>query len=111
MIRAKLRSRLKVQSQSIVPRPDAYICDVIVIPTDAAADDMGLLVGQLTAAGLEVREVRTDQAVIEGTIDSTKIRQLEHLSGVQYVRCVYSYWADFPEDESAATAQPAGATG
>lgn len=78
---------------------DAYICDVIVIPTDQAAENLEGLLATLRQNGLEVREIHADQTAIEGTIDAGKIRGMEALAEVEYVRCVYSYIADFPDDD------------
>jgi hypothetical protein len=75
---------------------DAYMCDVIVIPTDAAADHIEELTRELATAGLDVRGIDQSQCAIEGTINAAKVRELEHHVGVQYVRCVYSYIADYP---------------
>jgi hypothetical protein len=82
-----------------VARHDAYICDVIVIPTDAAFDRLDELLASLKSHGLDVREVHEDQGYVEGTVSAAHIRKMEELDGVEYVRCVFSYVADFPEGD------------
>ncbi|HRK30916.1 MAG TPA: hypothetical protein PLD59_07530 [Tepidisphaeraceae bacterium] len=77
-------------------RQDAYICDVIVIPTAAVADQLDGLISRLKESGLQVRDVHKDDNAIEGTIDAGHIRTMEKLDGVEYVRCVFSYIADYP---------------
>ncbi|MCS7032694.1 MAG: hypothetical protein NZ561_01720 [Phycisphaerae bacterium] len=78
---------------------DAYLCDVIVIPTDSAADTIDELADRLRAHGLEIRDIHPSQSFIEGTINAGAIHELEKLSGVRYVRCVYCYIADYPDGD------------
>lgn len=75
---------------------DAYLCDVVVILEPSPACDVDSIVAALKAFGLEVRDINLERCCLEGTIDAGKLRPMEELPGVQYVRCVYSYIADYP---------------
>ena len=75
---------------------DAYLCDVLVIPEGSTLGDVEAVLTLLRSHGLEVRSTQTEPYVIEGTVDASRLRELDDLPGIDYVRCVYSYIADYP---------------
>jgi hypothetical protein len=50
-------------------------------------------VAALRSAGLSVSDLVEEEGVVEGTIESEKVKSLEKLIIVEYVRCVFSYLA------------------
>lgn len=73
---------------------DARISDVMVTLDKRFKN--GEAIEQLKKAGLEIADPGDGQAVIEGLIDVNKVRDLEKLDCVDYVRTVFTYWADYP---------------
>ncbi|HVT89737.1 MAG TPA: hypothetical protein VHD56_12850 [Tepidisphaeraceae bacterium] len=75
---------------------DTRISEVIVTlddPSDKALDET---VTALKKAGLEVTNVDAEHEVIEGTIESTRVKDLEKVKYVCYLRTVFTYDAEFP---------------
>ena len=75
---------------------DAYLSDVVVVITDDAGQKIDETVDRLKSEGLEVQNVNKDQGVIEGCCPVSKVKTLDHLPGVSYVRSVFTYIADYP---------------
>jgi hypothetical protein len=75
---------------------DAYISDVVVVVECDPQRSFDDVVAKCKSSGLEVREIKPDECVIEGTIDSSKLVELDQLPGVEYVRSVFTYVADYP---------------
>jgi hypothetical protein len=75
---------------------DAEMTDVVVVLTDAAAQDFDASVTLLSSAGLSVSDVNKDEGVVEGSCLADKVHALNAVQGVRYVRNVFSYTADFP---------------
>jgi hypothetical protein len=73
---------------------DAEMSDiVIVMDSGAKADD---LIARLGKAGVSVSDSDPDNGVIEGTVETSKVKSLQSMEGVKYVRSVFTYVADFP---------------
>lgn len=85
---------------------EAYLSDVVIVAEDAAADHLDGLAKQLAAEGLEVRDVRKDVGVIEGTCDHSLVKRFDEHPGVSYVRTVFSYIADYPPGDPRDRAKP-----
>jgi hypothetical protein len=49
---------------------EAYLSDILIVADDQAADHLDALAKQLEGEGVEVRDVRPDVGVIEGTCDT-----------------------------------------
>ena len=79
---------------------DAYISDVVVVVDTDDSRSFDEVLAKCEQTGLLVREVRKDECVIEGTIDSMKLMILDKLAGVDYVRSVFTYVADFPPGDA-----------
>ena len=75
---------------------DAYISDVIVVVECEHGESFSDVLTRCKQTGLEIRETRPDECVVEGTIDSSKLTTLDNLPGVEYVRSVFTYVADYP---------------
>lgn len=75
---------------------DAFLSDIVVVITDEAGDHLDDMLARLKAEGMEVQSVNTDQGVVEGCCPASKVKTLDHLSGVSYVRSVFTYVADYP---------------
>ena len=50
----------------------------------------------LKEVGLTIDEVKQDEGVVEGSICTDKVHHLKAVSGVAYVRSVFTYTADYP---------------
>ena len=75
---------------------DATFSDVVVILSAGYEDRLGEAVALLQQIGMEVSNADDDHSVIEGVIDVTKLKELEALPCVDYVRRVFTYDANFP---------------
>ncbi len=75
---------------------DAYISDIVVVTTDEGGKQIDDTLTRLKSEGMEVQNVDKDQGVIEGSCPVAKVKTLDHLPGVSYVRSVFTYIADYP---------------
>jgi hypothetical protein len=75
---------------------DAYISDVVVMIDDDEANRFEDVVARLKKEGFDLRDENRDQGVVEGSINSSKLCEIDDLPGVKYVRSVFTYVADFP---------------
>jgi hypothetical protein len=75
---------------------DAELSDVVVVLKDEHGMAFADAVASLRSFGLSVSDVVEDEGVIEGTIQSEKVKSLETLVIVECVRCVFSYTANYP---------------
>jgi hypothetical protein len=75
---------------------DATISDVIITLGGKSKIKFSEAVNELKKAGVSVDNVDDENSVVEGTVDVQKIRDLEKLDCVDYVRTVFTYDADFP---------------
>jgi hypothetical protein len=75
---------------------DAYMSDVTVVLDKRCENDLAGAVNELEKCGLQVRNADDDNSVVEGTIDTSKIHELQKLDCVDYVRTTFSWVADYP---------------
>ena len=75
---------------------DAQVCEVVVILDPRSAERMEESIEKLKRAGMAIDDVNRDEGVVEGTIDAGKLGDLEKLDCVDYVRKVFTYYADYP---------------
>lgn len=75
---------------------DAYMSEIVAVIDDNHCDDMDALVKRLTEAGVEISTVNKNEGVIEGLVEASKVKQIDDLPGVEYVRTVFTYAADYP---------------
>ena len=74
---------------------DAYISEIIVVIVPTQSGNLDKIVEQLKAAGVEVTSVNSDEGVVEGTVESYKLKEIQKLGGVDYVRTVFTYAAEY----------------
>lgn len=75
---------------------DDELSDVVVIICEDPGMTLGAAAEKLKAAGLAVSNVDEANGAVEGTIESAKVKSLEKLEFVKYVRTVFNYIADYP---------------
>jgi hypothetical protein len=75
---------------------DARLSDVIVTLDRRWEDNLPGAVNLLKAAGMTIRDADDENSTVEGTIDLGKVHALEKLECVDYVRTIFTYFADFP---------------
>lgn len=75
---------------------DARISEVVITLDKAWEDKLADAVDTLKKAGVEIFEADDDNSVVQGSIDMTKVRALEALDCVDYVRTVFTYEAEYP---------------
>lgn len=75
---------------------DQSISEVIIVLDKAFEDRMNEAVEQLRGAGVHIDTTDDDSSVVEGEIDTGRLADLKKLPCVDYVRTVFSYFANFP---------------
>jgi hypothetical protein len=74
---------------------DTYVSEILAVINSSCCDDLDKVVQELTKAGMNVTEINKDDGVIGGTIETSKLAQLESNKAVDYVRTVFTYNAHF----------------
>jgi hypothetical protein len=75
---------------------DAEMTEVVVV-LDELDDERTLrVVEMLKEKGLEVFKVDNDESVVDGTIESDKVKSLKDVESVRFVRSVLTYTVDYP---------------
>jgi hypothetical protein len=75
---------------------DAEITEVVVVISESHVSRLKEVVQTLVAVGVEVYSTDEDEGVVNGSIESYKLPELQKLEFVNYVRSVQTYIADFP---------------
>ncbi len=75
---------------------DAEMAEIVVVLDKAWEDKLADAVATLKSHGMDISNADDDRSVVEGTVDCTKLPELEHLPCVDYVRKVFTYTADYP---------------
>ena len=75
---------------------DAQMSDVTVVLDKRWENDLAGAVADLKKQGMEVRSADDDNSVVEGVIETCKVKGLETLDCVDYVRTTFSWIADYP---------------
>jgi hypothetical protein len=75
---------------------DDELSDVVVILVDEPGMTTRDAAEKLKGTGLSVSNVDEDNGAVEGTIETAKVKSLENLELVKYVRTVFKYIADYP---------------
>ena len=92
-----------------MPR-DAEVCDVTIILKKAYEERMKDAVDQLKKAGVEIRTADDDNSVVEGSLETCNVHQVEKLDCVQYVRKGMTYNAEYPAGDPRDKNQGMGST-
>ena len=75
---------------------DAFISDVVITACDTAEHPFDKTVDELKGLGMEFAACNKDQCYIEGSVDSGKVGAIDQLPGIEYVRTLFTYVADYP---------------
>ena len=75
---------------------DAQMSDVTVVLDPKWADNLNGACEVLKNAGLSVAGSDDNSGVVEGTILSSKVQDLQKLDCVDYVRTTFTWIADYP---------------
>ena len=81
---------------SAMSHHDADITEVVVVLDGKGSESVDQALGKLKSAGLQVSDIKPEEGVVEGCIDSSRVSDLKTVPGVCYVRSVFSYTADYP---------------
>jgi hypothetical protein len=79
---------------------DNYISEIIVVVDAERCQNLNDVAAKLKTAGMSVIEINADEGIIEGTVSTSVLKQIETVLGVDYVRIVFTYNAR-GEDEPA----------
>ena len=79
---------------------DYEMIDVTVVLRREYEERLAEAVEMLKGVGVEVRNANDDTSVVEGSIDSCRLGELEKLECVEYVRKGMTYNVDFPPGDS-----------
>ncbi len=75
---------------------DAEIADIVVVLHQSYSSRIPVAVELLVGAGFELITTDEENNVVEGSIESFKVQDLQKLECVNYVRTVLTYIADYP---------------
>ncbi len=75
---------------------DAEISDVVIVLDTMDEQTRQAIIDGLKAMGMCIENVNSDTNMIEGCIETPRVRDVEKLDKVRYVRRVFSYTADYP---------------
>ena len=70
------------------------VTDVILVLHTGPGHDLAGQLQELKAAGVKIGDVDAENAVVEGTVDSSKLLSLSKLTCVKYIRKVFTYMAE-----------------
>jgi hypothetical protein len=77
---------------------DRYFTEVVIILEPLDDEQMKGVVGDLQSRGLRVDSSDSDNSVVEGTIESSRLHELSSAPFVDYVRQEFTYVAEFPTE-------------
>ena len=75
---------------------DDELSDVVVIIVDEPGMTTQAAAQKLKSLGLSVSDVDEENGAVTGTIETAKLKSLQKLDFVKYVRTVFNYIADYP---------------
>jgi len=75
---------------------DGNFSDIVVVLDKRWENDLNGAVAHLKNCGMEICNADDDNSVVEGSIETHKVHDLEKLDCVDYVRKVISYDVNFP---------------
>jgi hypothetical protein len=75
---------------------DALISDVVITSCDTPEHPFDKTVEELKKLGMEIGTCNKDQCYIEGSVDSGKVRTIDDMPGIEYIRTLFTYVADYP---------------
>jgi hypothetical protein len=75
---------------------DAEITEIVVILNKDCEGEVLGMVEKLRAVGMDVFSTDEENKVIQGTVESCKVVDIQTTKGVNFVRSVLTYIADYP---------------
>jgi hypothetical protein len=75
---------------------DASVSNVMVVLDVRYSERTEDALGQLKTLGFEIVGVNDDEGVVEGTVETFRLTELEKLDCVDCVRVSFTYIADYP---------------
>jgi hypothetical protein len=75
---------------------DAFISDIVATLDETPERTLDQIIADLKKAGMEITDINKDQCVVEGSVASSKVHEIDHMPGVEYVRTMFTYVADYP---------------
>jgi hypothetical protein len=75
-------------------RHEEEISDIVVVLEESVTHKIEELVLTIKSAGVCVESIDNDNGVIEGTVPSGKLKSIQAIPGVKYVRDVFNYLAE-----------------
>jgi hypothetical protein len=75
---------------------DAEITEIVVVLNKDCEGELNGMVEKLKAVGMDVFSTDEQNNVIEGAIDSSKLSEVQKTKGVNFVRSILTYVADYP---------------
>jgi hypothetical protein len=75
---------------------DAYVSEIIAVVAESHSDNLDKIVVLLKAAGVDVSNINCDEHIIEGCVESEKLKEVGNVAGVEYIRTVFTYAANYP---------------
>ena len=80
--------------------------EVVVVLDELDDDQTRQVVQKLQDQGMEVFKVDHDESIVEGAIETARIRTLHALQHVRYVRSVLTYTVEYPPGDPRNSAGP-----
>jgi hypothetical protein len=75
---------------------DAHMSEIVAVIADEQCDDLPGMAKALERAGVEIHRINAGEGVIEGLVDSSLVKTVDEMKGVEYVRTVFTYAANYP---------------
>jgi hypothetical protein len=70
--------------------------EVLVVLDELDDEQTARVVEKLKEKGLEVFKVDNEESVVDGTIESDKVKSLKEVESVRFVRSILTYTVDYP---------------
>jgi hypothetical protein len=85
---------------------DRYFTEVVIILEPLDDEQMKGVVADLESRGLRVDSIDNDNSVVEGTIESSRLHDIQSAPSVDVVRQEYTYVAEFPVERQSGRKAP-----
>ncbi|HUB23833.1 MAG TPA: hypothetical protein VL992_00290 [Tepidisphaeraceae bacterium] len=74
--------------------PEVEMTDIVVVLDDSTGAKLDELVASLKQAGVQIDDVDQDNGVVEGSVQTAKVKSIEKIPNVKYVRGVFNYLSE-----------------
>jgi hypothetical protein len=75
---------------------ERYFTEVVIVLDPLDDEQTKRVVKELESRGLHVDSVDNDNSVVEGTVETARLGEIESAPSVRYVRNEFTYLAEFP---------------